>query len=140
VLKSLAMVAAAATAFVSVPAMAQQGDAMVSSAFSQFETMHPTYTPVGQFGTDMAEDGTSYFAFRARAGVEYFVLGACDAACSDIDVEIFSGNTSVASDFEPDDFPMVSFTAETTGLYTVELTMPVCSAQSCWAGGKAYAK
>jgi hypothetical protein len=136
-LKSLAV--ATAIAFFAVPAVAQDGDALIAELFTAFEAEFPNLSTVQRHNAGLAAGATSRFTFNARAGVEYTVVGLCDENCTDVDLEVFSGSTSVGSDFLEDDVPIVVFTAERAGSYTVEITMATCSARNCRAGAKAYA-
>jgi len=136
-LKSLAV--ATAIAFFAVPAVAQDGDALIAELFTAFEAEFPNLSTVQRHNAGLAEGASSRFTFNARAGVAYTVVGLCDANCTDVDLEVFSGSTSVGSDFLDDDVPIVMFTAERAGSYTVEITMATCSARNCRAGAKAYA-
>jgi hypothetical protein len=71
-----------------------------------------------------------------EAGVEYAVLAVCDADCFDIDLRITDrSDATVAEDTQPDDTPLLEFTAHVTGRYDLDLIMFTCQTGSCaWAG------
>jgi hypothetical protein len=74
-----------------------------------------------------------------EGGVEYAVLAVCDEGCSDIDLEILSpADSTLAEDVNPDDFPVIEFTAPETGTYDLRLIMFTCRVKTCAWGGQIY--
>jgi hypothetical protein len=72
-------------------------------------------------------------------GVEYAILAVCDEGCSDIDLEIVSpADSTLALDRNPDDWPVIQFTAPETGTYDLTLTMFTCRARTCAWGGQIF--
>jgi hypothetical protein len=70
-------------------------------------------------------------------GTAYRIIGACDAECSNVDIELIDGNGSVAaSDMLPDDVPVVSFTPPANARYTVRILMQTCTVAPCFAGAR----
>jgi len=71
-----------------------------------------------------------------RSGVEYAIIAVCDEECTDIDLRITSPTDSVlAEDVNPDDNPIIEFTAPETGAYSLDMIMFNCRSGSCtWAG------
>lgn len=66
----------------------------------------------------------------------YMFLGACDDDCTDVDIEVFDGDTLLVGDVQTDDIPLVSVKSGAAGVHTVRLTMAKCSAGTCaWALG-----
>jgi hypothetical protein len=59
----------------------------------------------------------------------------CDNDCDDVDLLVYDdADDEVVSDFEPDDYPVVTFSAGATGSWSVEVRMPGCSADTCIFG------
>lgn len=70
--------------------------------------------------------------FSVIKGKTYKFAGVCDNDCSDVDIEVYNNKGElVAEDTEVDDIPLVSFVAEYTGRYRVEVTMADCSVEPC---------
>lgn len=64
---------------------------------------------------------------------EFIVVGVCDGACSDLDMEVFDASgASVGDDFELDDTPMVVVSGP--GRYRVRMSLPDCAAATCETG------
>lgn len=63
------------------------------------------------------------------------MVGVCDVACSDLDLRLLDPNgASVSEDDAGDAQPVLLVTAETSGVFTVEVSMVRCAAASCgWA-------
>jgi hypothetical protein len=70
-----------------------------------------------------------------RAGERYVFAGVCDEDCADLDFRLYDDrDVTVASDTEPDDTPMITYTPRRTGTYRLRVTMAACSAGPCWWG------
>ena len=65
------------------------------------------YSPVSEEVIDTLDPGTSFtYEMTVLAGVEYVVVGACDADCDDLDLFAYGvRGEEVARDVEPDDLP-----------------------------------
>lgn len=82
---------------------------------------------------------TAWVEVRLEAGTEYFFVGACDLDCSDLDLFIRdAGASTVASDVEMDDYPVVGYTPSTSGYYQVGSRMVTCETAFCYYGLRAY--
>jgi hypothetical protein len=68
-----------------------------------------------------------------RAGVHYTLVGVCDENCSDIDLRIFGPGTTgkVAEDVQPNNTPVLEFTAPVAGRYRLAVEMVTCGANPC---------
>lgn len=91
----------------------------------------------------MLADGTSGFLeLHLREGVNYFVAAACDQDCSNLDLRLFSveSTTPVAEDNEDDDYPMLNFNAPKTGRYMLAVDMTKCEESMCYYGFKVFRK
>ena len=49
-----------------------------------------------------------------------------------------AAGAELASDVELDDVPVVSFRADTSGPYLIEVSMPGCDADTCYFGFRVY--
>ena len=98
------------------------------------------YTPVPGLSDEVAglQPGHDHrWQVALNAGASYFVLGACDNECTDLDIEIIDQRGAVvASDLSDTDFPQVSFTPASAGIYTVRIMMQACSIAPCFAGAR----
>lgn len=72
------------------------------------------------------------------AGTTYHFVGACDADCSNVDLEIIAPQGGVAaSDLLPDDYPVATITPQQNGRYIARLLMINCEVTPCYAGARA---
>ncbi|MBI1186726.1 MAG: hypothetical protein GC206_05245 [Alphaproteobacteria bacterium] len=78
------------------------------------------------------------FAVELQAGIPYTVVGACDADCTDVDIELLDGGTGqvVASDLLPDDYPVVNFAAPAAARYFVRVILKTCTQSPCYVGAR----
>ena len=94
------------------------------------------YTAAGDVKSGQAaqaQSGTQEFTLEQ--GVTYLVTARCDAACSNVDLQLTDDAGQVLqSDMDDDDYPTVSFTAPKSGTYRVNVRMARCVAQSCAYG------
>ncbi|MGE0159345.1 MAG: hypothetical protein AB7T31_08010 [Gemmatimonadales bacterium] len=87
------------------------------------------------FTGSLDDDASEPVRFDLKAGIEYYILGACDNDCSDLDLVLFDpSGTEVDSDLLEDDAPVVSVTPSSTAGYRVEVRMVTCSAEPCRYG------
>ncbi len=82
----------------------------------------------------MDEDASDSWTFSLTAGMTYRIVGACDGDCSDLDIEVLDGTTSIAKDVLADDIPVVTFRAAKSTRYTVKVIMAACSSEPCFFG------
>lgn len=96
----------------------------------------------------MLSGGTSAFVeLSLTGGTRYFIAAACDQDCSDMDLRLFSADstTPVAEDTKDDDYPMVNFVAPKTGRYMLAIDMAKCgegdaSTSMCYYGYQVFRK
>jgi hypothetical protein len=90
----------------------------------------------------LAKGATSMMEVTLVAGVSYFIAGACDEDCSDMDLRIFSADSStpLAEDTKEDDYPMLTFTAPRSGRYMLAVDMAECKESMCYYGYRVYRK
>lgn len=73
------------------------------------------------------------------AGTEYYIIGACDNDCSDVDLQLRTRSGSVITqDIAADDYPVLRVTPARGGTYLVRATMAECSAEPCRFGIGVY--
>ena len=74
-------------------------------------------------------------------GNQYVLFGACDNDCTDVDLKIYdtSGNM-LMQDVEVDDTPVLTFTANGSGKYRVQVVMATCNRNPCFYGVQLMAR
>ena len=82
------------------------------------------------------DDDSDTWTFYFEQGRRYFVVGACDSDCRDLDLQVIdaSSGTTLARDLLLDDTPMVNFTPERSGRYKVRARMANCQSSRCYLG------
>ena len=75
------------------------------------------------------------------SGVEYMIMGVCDADCDDLDLVLTDpdGN-EITSDALDDAYPVLLFTAPAGGAHILWVTMYDCSISPCSFGYKVFRK
>ncbi len=72
---------------------------------------------------------------RLRAGQAYAFIGACDNECDNVDLILEdSSGVQIKADVLPDDYPLVDFTPQADGVYTVRVQLKTCSIGPCYVG------
>jgi len=67
-----------------------------------------------------------------QAGVRYTIVGVCDENCTDIDLRIWGPNAvKLAEDVQPNNTPILEFTAPAAGRYRLAVEMVSCNANPC---------
>ena len=78
---------------------------------------------------------TDSWTFSLDGGTGYAITGACDEDCTDLDIVVEDANGNVvARDEADDDYPIVEFTANRSGSYTVNVKMYTCTEEPCYFG------
>lgn len=90
----------------------------------------------------LGKGATSMMEVTLVGGASYFIAGACDGDCTDMDLRIFAADSStpVAEDTAEDDAPMLSFTAPKSGRYMLAVDMAECSESMCYYGVRVFKK
>lgn len=89
---------------------------------------------------ELEEDGSTEFYFDIDPDKTYFVYGACDDDCSDIDLEAHDADEAfVDSDTEDDDAPMLTILPGESGdeLHVV-VSLSACETDVCVVGVGLY--
>jgi hypothetical protein len=135
-LSMMALVAGAAVLCTS-PALAQdqwmqqvaaQLDAVVEALDA--EGLTPAMEP---YGGALNEGESEEVELELTAG-SYLIIGVCDGDCTDLDLLLSADGEEVASDFEPDDTPVLVVEVEEGGLLILRVDMPACSSGPCRFG------
>ena len=91
----------------------------------------------------MLANGTSSFVeINLTSGATYFIAAACDQDCEDMDLRLFSpeSTTPLKQDTGDDDYPMITFTAQKTGRYMLAVDMAKCKEGMCYYGYRVFRK
>jgi hypothetical protein len=94
------------------------------------------YRPTHDIFTGSLDEGAEEpIRFDLKAGIEYYVMGACDNDCSDLDLILLDANgNEVDSDLLADDAPIVGVTPGGGATYSATVRMVTCSAEPCRYG------
>lgn len=78
------------------------------------------------------------FELDLEAGTQYFVVGVCDAGCSDLDLVLTnSSGEEVESDRELDDVPMLAIQGQ-SGSFVLSVQMATCESGECHYGVRVF--
>ncbi|NIR42651.1 MAG: hypothetical protein GWN99_02065 [Gemmatimonadetes bacterium] len=81
------------------------------------------------------------FKLVLQGGWSYFLVGACDADCPDIDLRLLDASgREVGRDFQDDAFPIVEASPTGTGDYSVHVYMASCTREPCYYGVGIFAR
>lgn len=82
------------------------------------------------------QPGTDHvWQINLAANTPYTLVGACDADCSNVDIELIDSRGGViASDMLPDDYPVVNYQPTEAGTYYARLLMQACTRAPCYTG------
>ncbi|MEL6638066.1 MAG: hypothetical protein AAFW73_11920 [Bacteroidota bacterium] len=114
-----------------------------------YQQLKKSYNTLRQYGnvklektiiTNVTDDETDGWTFYMSSSKTYFIVGACDNDCSDLDMYITRANSSykIREDRETNDIPVISYTPSVSGRYTITLKMYSCSASICYQGFSVY--
>lgn len=124
-----------------------------SAAFAQDQWEEQVQAQLVNYSESLSEQGytltdvtTEYelndgdsddFWIELSGGVEYGILGVCDNDCSDVDLEIFdSESNSMDSDYEVDDYPVLTLIPKKTRRFRIHVYMADCNIEPCsWGVG-----
>jgi hypothetical protein len=89
---------------------------------------------------DLRAGQAADFELELEGGKRYMIVGVCDGDCTDLDMALTTAaGADVASDYEPDDFPMVTVEVQSGATYNLKVQMAVCSVEPCAFGVGVYA-
>lgn len=71
-------------------------------------------------------------------GTPYVFVGACDADCNNVDLELLDGASGavVGSDLMADDYPVVQYTPAANADYFVRIILRTCTQAPCYVGAR----
>lgn len=78
--------------------------------------------------------GSSTVTITMRAGLTYRIVGKCDNDCADLDLRLRDGRAVLDSDFQRDDYPVITFTPSYSGTYALDAVMASCQTRTCGWG------
>ena len=80
----------------------------------------------------LGNEETVQIPIPLQKGLEYRIAGTCDLDCFDLDLALFDPQgAEVTTDFLDDDFPILAFVPETTGVFQLEVIMIACGLEPC---------
>jgi hypothetical protein len=72
-----------------------------------------------------------------RAGQTYGFIGACDNECDNVDLVLEDASgAQIKADILADDYPLVDFTPQTDGVYTLRIQLKSCTIAPCYVGAR----
>ena len=93
------------------------------------------YRVTGQLDGMLSEGNESYFSLSLQSGMEYRIIGYCDDDCDDLNLALYdSDGDLIEEDVLMDAAPLLSFTANTSGRFEVEVAMVTCHLEPCGFG------
>lgn len=93
------------------------------------------------FTGSLADDASDSVTLDLEIGMKYYIVGACDTDCSDLDLILYDGaGNQIDSDMLVDDFPIVEVTPARSGKFTIQVNMAACSVAPCRFGLGAFGK
>lgn len=94
-----------------------------------YELSHEPY--LGQ----LEENTQESISIVLAAGSFYAIIGVCDSDCQDMDIAVYDQNGNlVGSDTETDNIPVVEVSPQWDGPFSIQVSMPTCSASYCYYG------
>jgi len=111
---------------------------VTSNGFRSDSTVFSRDVVVGM----LANGTTSFVELNLVAGGQYFIAAACDEDCEDMDLRVFApgSTTALAQDVGEDDYPMINFTATSSGRYMLAVDMAKCKEAMCYYGYRVFRK
>lgn len=82
----------------------------------------------------MDDDASDTWTITLTGGNTYKIIGACDADCSDLDIEIYEGEKLIVRDVLVDDVPIVTFNVASTTSIKIKVIMAACASEPCFFG------
>lgn len=83
----------------------------------------------------MDEGEEDSFSFTLKKGMDYKIISACDADCSDIDLVLYDENDKkIGDDLKDDGLPVVEVAPKWTGEFTLKVKMFSCKSNPCYYG------
>ena len=82
----------------------------------------------------MADDASDTWTITLNGSSTYRIIGACDADCTDLDIEVYEGEKVIVRDVLVDDVPIVTFNVASTTSIKIKVIMAACSSNPCFFG------
>lgn len=89
----------------------------------------------------LAHGANTYIPIPLVADREYQIIGICDDACTDLDLQLFSPEHRLLdADHSADDLPVLFTAARASGTHFLRVWMNGCAAPSCGFGVAAFTR
>lgn len=86
-------------------------------------------------GGSLGSGAQEALTLELAAGRTYFISGACDQGCADLDLLLEDpSGAEIGSDYAPDDVPIIITTVPRSASYRLVVTMASCSVAPCGWG------
>jgi len=87
---------------------------------------------------DLAQEGRQRISIEATPGV-YQIIGACDAACADVDLRLYDEDGSkIEEDLRSDKFPLIQIKVNGPATFDIEVAVNNCTTKTCVYGLRIY--
>ncbi|MGK0187510.1 MAG: hypothetical protein ACI9R3_003298 [Verrucomicrobiales bacterium] len=125
------------------PAKAQSIEDVIALEQLQTRMVHTAATYASSYGwylhdfeADFIREGSSHsYAVHLDAGDQVVFRAMGDADALDVDLKVVdSRGRLIRQDVDGDETPFVSFTARRSGTYTVQVSLPECTANGSYCG------
>jgi len=105
-----------------------QADRATRGANNIFKTVHG----------DLPQEGRQRISIDAPPGV-YRIIGACDAACDDVDLRLYDDTgAKIEEDLQADKFPLIEIKVNGPATFEIEVAVNTCSTATCAFGVRIY--
>jgi hypothetical protein len=109
--------------------LGQLRDALSMMEDEGFELTHQIFTGA------LRNDQSAAYDVQFTEGTQYMILGVCDNDCTDIDLVLKRGTTTIVEDRERDDTPLLTLPRITrSGALRLEIVMFRCASEPCRYG------
>ena len=134
-MRAITFAALAGAALLAAPAAAQDWDSLrdtlletAAGSFGGENYQYSGFAHEGSLNDGQSED----VMIRLGGGLDFMILGACDADCEDFDLTLYDERGNVVdSDLELDDFPIVHAVPSRNGVYRLHVSMAECDIDPC---------
>ena len=83
----------------------------------------------------ISDDDDNTWTFYLSSSKDSLIEGFCDEDCDDLDLYLNdSDGDEIDKDIEEDDFPLMYFSPNKTGQYSIKISMYSCEVEPCYFG------
>jgi hypothetical protein len=124
-----------ATLLASQPAAAQEWEVLRDALLEMLSDVllvdGYVYAGFAHEGT-LAEGKSEDVPIRLGAGLDFAIVGECEAECSNLDLALYdAAGAMIASDFMLDEFPFIKTIPAASAPYRLRVRMTGCRASTC---------